>query len=138
MLLFPQEYDPDLPPELAAATGVHDVLAENANSGKLDVGQSDLAKGSARVRPPIVRTAVMLFYMKICRQLYSAINFYSLFSYSSLLFLCLSNCHNIYTELLAIMVKKAVSMRQLRLFAILASGLIYFFSPPANRESNTG
>ncbi|KAL0013552.1 hypothetical protein SO802_000621 [Lithocarpus litseifolius] len=48
-----QEYDPDLPPELAAATGVHDVLAENVNSGKLDVGQSDLAKGSARVRPPI-------------------------------------------------------------------------------------
>lgn len=62
LLLFPQEYDPDLPPELAAATGVHDVLAENANSGKLDVGQSDLAKGSARVRPPIVRTAVMLFF----------------------------------------------------------------------------
>ncbi|KAM3747175.1 hypothetical protein ACB098_05G016500 [Castanea mollissima] len=49
-----QEYDLDLPPELAAATGVQDVLAENANSGKLDVGQSDLAKGSARVRPPIV------------------------------------------------------------------------------------
>ncbi|KAG6673474.1 hypothetical protein I3842_16G114100 [Carya illinoinensis] len=48
-----QEYDPDLPPELVAATGVHDVSAENANLGKLDVGQSDLAKGSARVRPPI-------------------------------------------------------------------------------------
>ncbi|KAG6628061.1 FIP1[V]-like protein [Carya illinoinensis] len=48
-----QDYDPDLPPELAAATGVHDVSAENANLGKLNVTQNDLAKGSARVRPPI-------------------------------------------------------------------------------------
>ncbi|KAL6274982.1 hypothetical protein ACE6H2_025674 [Prunus campanulata] len=48
-----QEYDPDLPPELAAATGIHDFPAENANPGKSDVGQSDLVKGSARLRPPI-------------------------------------------------------------------------------------
>ncbi|KAJ0031716.1 hypothetical protein Pint_14575 [Pistacia integerrima] len=48
-----QEYDPDLPPELAAATGILDVAADNANVGKSDVGQSDLAKGPARVRPPI-------------------------------------------------------------------------------------
>ncbi|XP_057967776.1 FIP1[V]-like protein [Malania oleifera] len=48
-----QDYDPDLPPELAAAAGIHDVTAENANSGKTDAGQGDLAKGSARVRPPL-------------------------------------------------------------------------------------
>ncbi|KAL5774915.1 hypothetical protein ACOSP7_012472 [Xanthoceras sorbifolium] len=48
-----QDYDPDLPPELAAATGILDIPAENANLGKLDVGQSDLTKGSARVRPPL-------------------------------------------------------------------------------------
>ncbi|KAK7304795.1 hypothetical protein VNO77_42684 [Canavalia gladiata] len=47
-----QEYDPDLPPELAAATGLHDVSVENAKS---DVGQSDVMKGSGtgRVRPPL-------------------------------------------------------------------------------------
>ncbi|EEF38837.1 ATP binding protein, putative [Ricinus communis] len=48
-----QEYDPDLPPELAAAAGMHDVPAENSNLGKSDVGQSDLTKGPARMRPPL-------------------------------------------------------------------------------------
>ncbi|XP_020205237.1 FIP1[V]-like protein isoform X2 [Cajanus cajan] len=50
-----QEYDPDLPPELAAATGIHDVPVENANSLKSDIGQSDVMKGSGtgRVRPPL-------------------------------------------------------------------------------------
>ncbi|CAL1358831.1 unnamed protein product [Linum trigynum] len=48
-----QEFDPDLPPELAAATGGHDVSADNSNIGKTDLAQSDLAKGSARARPPI-------------------------------------------------------------------------------------
>ncbi|BAT79710.1 FIP1[V]-like protein [Vigna angularis] len=50
-----QEYDPDLPPELAAATGIHDVPVENANSQKSDVRQSDVMKGSGtgRVRPPL-------------------------------------------------------------------------------------
>ncbi|CAJ1975557.1 unnamed protein product [Sphenostylis stenocarpa] len=50
-----QEYDPDLPPELAAATGVHDVPVENANSLKSNVGQSDVMKGSGtgRIRPPL-------------------------------------------------------------------------------------
>ncbi|KAM5548169.1 FIP1[V]-like protein [Rosa sericea] len=48
-----QEYDPDLPPELAAATGMHDFPAENSNPGKSEGGQSDFAKGSARMRPPI-------------------------------------------------------------------------------------
>ncbi|KAM6553116.1 hypothetical protein CsatB_013878 [Cannabis sativa] len=47
-----QEYDPDLPPELAAAAGIHEVpSSDNASSGKL--GQGDLPKGSARVRPPL-------------------------------------------------------------------------------------
>lgn len=53
MILF-QEYDPDLPPELAAATGIHDVPVENASFVKSDVGQSDVMKGSGRVRPPLV------------------------------------------------------------------------------------
>ncbi|XP_024980685.1 FIP1[V]-like protein isoform X1 [Cynara cardunculus var. scolymus] len=44
-----QEYDPDLPPELAAAAGIHDISSENRNIGKTDL-QSDLAKGSARSR----------------------------------------------------------------------------------------
>ncbi|KAF5742064.1 FIP1 [Tripterygium wilfordii] len=48
-----QDYDPDLPPELAAAAGIHDVTADNANLGKPDVVQSDSAKLPARVRPPI-------------------------------------------------------------------------------------
>ncbi|XP_057429218.1 FIP1[V]-like protein isoform X2 [Lotus japonicus] len=48
-----QEYDPDLPPELAAATGIHDVPVENASFVKSDVGQSDVMKGSGRVRPPL-------------------------------------------------------------------------------------
>ncbi|CAN0901068.1 FIP1[V]-like protein [Linum grandiflorum] len=47
-----QEFDPDLPPELAAATGGHDVSADNS-IGKSDFGQGDSAKGSARARPPI-------------------------------------------------------------------------------------
>ncbi|KAL2322126.1 hypothetical protein Fmac_026505 [Flemingia macrophylla] len=52
-----QEYDPDLPPELAAATGIHDVPVENANSLKSDIGQSDALKGSGtgRVRPPLAQ-----------------------------------------------------------------------------------
>ncbi|CAN1318537.1 FIP1[V]-like protein, partial [Linum perenne] len=49
-----QEFDPDLPPELAAATGGHDVSADNSSIGKSDFGQSDSAKGSARARPPII------------------------------------------------------------------------------------
>lgn len=49
-----QDYDPDLPPELAAATGLHDGSVENANSLKSDVGQSDVMKGSGRMRLPMV------------------------------------------------------------------------------------
>ncbi|KAJ6923712.1 FIP1[V]-like protein [Populus alba x Populus x berolinensis] len=47
-----QEYDPDLPPELAAATGFH-APVDNSNAGKSDIGQSDLTKGSARMRQQI-------------------------------------------------------------------------------------
>jgi len=61
-----QEYDPDLPPELAAATGVHDVPAENANSQKSDVRQSDVMKGSGtgRVRPPLVCICLHICFVK--------------------------------------------------------------------------
>ncbi|KAM0008492.1 hypothetical protein Hdeb2414_s0113g00799001 [Helianthus debilis subsp. tardiflorus] len=45
-----QEYDPDLPPELAAAAG-HDISYENRNFGKVDV-QSYLASGGEASPPP--------------------------------------------------------------------------------------
>ena len=59
-MLSIQEYDQDLPPELAAAAGVNDISSENGNLGKMDAGQSDIAKGSARVRPPLVCVGVDL------------------------------------------------------------------------------
>ncbi|KAA8522889.1 hypothetical protein F0562_009312 [Nyssa sinensis] len=48
-----QEYDPDLPPELAAAAGIREVSSGNGNTVKTDAGQSDFAKSSTRVRPPL-------------------------------------------------------------------------------------
>lgn len=62
-----QEYDPDLPPELAAATGIHDVPGEHTNSLKSDVGQSDVMKGSGtgRVRPPLVCICLILCVIKL-------------------------------------------------------------------------
>ncbi|KAI4335574.1 hypothetical protein L6164_014210 [Bauhinia variegata] len=48
-----EQFDPDLPPELAAATGIRDIPVDNANSVKPDVGQNNLAKGSGRVRLPL-------------------------------------------------------------------------------------
>lgn len=47
-----QEYDPDLPPELAAAAGIQDIPSENLN-GKTDGTSNDLARGSIRMRPPL-------------------------------------------------------------------------------------
>ncbi|CAH9086642.1 unnamed protein product [Cuscuta epithymum] len=48
-----QEYDPELPPELAAASVIQDISTENANLGKTELGQNDLTKGSIRSRPPL-------------------------------------------------------------------------------------
>ncbi|KAJ6673373.1 FIP1[III]-LIKE PROTEIN [Salix viminalis] len=48
-----QEFDPDLPPELAAATRFHDAPVDNSNAGKSDNTQSDWTKGSARLRAQI-------------------------------------------------------------------------------------
>ncbi|KZV16456.1 hypothetical protein F511_10068 [Dorcoceras hygrometricum] len=48
-----QDYDPDLPPELAAAVGIQDILSENANPGNADAGPTDLARECARERPPL-------------------------------------------------------------------------------------
>ncbi|XP_011017996.1 PREDICTED: FIP1[V]-like protein isoform X2 [Populus euphratica] len=48
-----QEFDPDLPPELAAATGFRDAPADNSNAGKSDNAQNDWTKGSARFRAQI-------------------------------------------------------------------------------------
>lgn len=50
-----QGYDPDLPPELAAAAGIHDIPGEHTH-GKSDALQNDVGKGTARVRPPLVFT----------------------------------------------------------------------------------
>ncbi|XP_012441959.1 FIP1[V]-like protein [Gossypium raimondii] len=47
-----QDYDPDLPPELAAATG-QEISVDTANLGRSNGGQDDLTKGTARVRPPL-------------------------------------------------------------------------------------
>ncbi|XP_039018547.1 FIP1[V]-like protein isoform X2 [Hibiscus syriacus] len=47
-----QDYDPDLPPELAAATG-QEIPADAANFAKSNGGQNDLTKGTARMRPPL-------------------------------------------------------------------------------------
>lgn len=57
-------YDPDLPPELAAAAGIRDISSENANTAKLDGGQIDIAKGSQDVRPPLVCVGIciLLYY----------------------------------------------------------------------------
>ncbi|XP_074281246.1 FIP1[V]-like protein isoform X2 [Silene latifolia] len=46
-----QEYDPDLPPELAAATAMNDSSADNAEINKVECGLGDPAKAAARARP---------------------------------------------------------------------------------------
>lgn len=53
-----QEFDPDLPPELAAAAGYHDISTDNGRLSKSDNGQIDVnsqGRGPANVRPPLVR-----------------------------------------------------------------------------------
>lgn len=52
-----------MPPELAAATGMHDVTAENTNLGKLDAGQNEPPKGFARVRPPFVCLSLLFGFL---------------------------------------------------------------------------
>ncbi|XP_024965498.1 FIP1[V]-like protein isoform X1 [Cynara cardunculus var. scolymus] len=44
-----QQYDPDLPPELAAAAGIHGISSENQNIGKANI-HGNLAKGFTRSR----------------------------------------------------------------------------------------
>ncbi|KAH6817400.1 FIP1[V]-like protein [Perilla frutescens var. frutescens] len=49
-----QDYDPDLPPELAAAVGIQDNNpSQNASHGKVDAGPTDLARAAARERPSL-------------------------------------------------------------------------------------
>ncbi|CAN4113184.1 unnamed protein product [Withania somnifera] len=47
-----QEYDPDLPPELAAAAGILDIPSDNLN-GKTNGISNDLARGFICMRPPL-------------------------------------------------------------------------------------
>lgn len=52
-----------MPPELAAAAGIHDVSSENANIAKADAGgQSDLGKDSC-ARPQLVCILSPTFYV---------------------------------------------------------------------------
>jgi hypothetical protein len=54
-LICIQDYDPDLPPELAAVTGHPDISADNRN--KMDNGHTDFSaqgRGPANVRTPVV------------------------------------------------------------------------------------
>lgn len=55
-----QDYDPDMPPELAAAAGIHDTPADNMNLEKSEVGHSDISMASLRARPQFVRTYYLL------------------------------------------------------------------------------
>ncbi|KAL1548957.1 FIP1[V]-like protein [Salvia divinorum] len=49
-----QDYDPDLPPELAAAVGIQDNnSSQKASHGKVDAGPTDLARAAARERPSL-------------------------------------------------------------------------------------
>ncbi|XP_057767852.1 FIP1[V]-like protein [Salvia miltiorrhiza] len=49
-----QDYDPDLPPELAAAVGIQDNNSSQKGShGKVDAGPTDLARAAARERPSL-------------------------------------------------------------------------------------
>ena len=43
-----------MPLELAAAAGMHDISSENSKLEKMDAGQSNIGKGPAHVRPPLV------------------------------------------------------------------------------------
>lgn len=54
-ILF-QDYDPDMPPELAAAAGIHDIPVNNTNLEKSEVGNSDISMASLRARPQFVCT----------------------------------------------------------------------------------
>jgi len=50
-----QDYDPDLPPELAAATGHPDISVDNRN--KTDIEHTDFSaqgRGPANIRTPVV------------------------------------------------------------------------------------
>ncbi|XP_057767854.1 FIP1[V]-like protein [Salvia miltiorrhiza] len=51
-----QNYDPDLPPELAAAVGSQDNPSENANHGKIDAGADSARRTSPVGRPIPVET----------------------------------------------------------------------------------
>jgi len=65
-LLSCQDYDPDLPPELAAAAGHHDISVDNMNHGKMDNGQSDLSgqgRGLPCIRAPFVRNDLIFLHV---------------------------------------------------------------------------
>ncbi|KAL8040804.1 hypothetical protein ABFX02_10G123400 [Erythranthe guttata] len=48
-----RDYDPDLPPELAAAVGIQDIPPENANRGNTDAALTDIARANANGRSPL-------------------------------------------------------------------------------------
>jgi hypothetical protein len=60
LLFFIQDYDPDLPPELAAATGHPETPVDNHN--KTDNGHADFnvqGRGPANLRAPVVQSSLL-------------------------------------------------------------------------------
>ncbi|KAK9698037.1 hypothetical protein RND81_08G078100 [Saponaria officinalis] len=55
-----QEFDPDLPPELAAAAAINESSADNADITKVVGGLGDPAKGAARSRPLPIGRAIQV------------------------------------------------------------------------------
>ena len=53
ILIVVQQHDPDLPPELAAATGIDEISSENQDIGKANM-HSDLPNGSSHARMQLV------------------------------------------------------------------------------------
>lgn len=66
---------------------MHDFPAENANPGKSEGGQSDFAKGSGRLRPPIV---CIEFYEVSALQTISCLLHFSVLEYYFICILDLS------------------------------------------------
>ena len=79
LLYYVQEYDPDLPPELAAAAGIQDTPSESLKVGKPDAVQNDLGRVHARVRPPLVCSFLRPFALLLVKHFDHFIKFMLLF-----------------------------------------------------------
>lgn len=131
MLLWLQEYDPDLPPELAAAAGHHDISAHSGHHGRADNRQTDFnsqGRGTANIRAPLVWSDLIwhcLVNLKFCKHLLLLMKISCLMIFGCSCFLFLFP--------LAIKVCLLV-------FSILywLLSMCHLFDIPANWESHTG